>query len=273
MSRSLLSRSLEPLVAISWGIFLAWSVWLGVVWVLGINQQWLELPLTPGGNWDPNALSIVRDASLPPYADLRKAVLVLAKHAELGWLALALIQLHLHVVSLHGVNTGRTWLGITVGGAFLLAATTRAFGVPFGWMHFSRVLGAQFFGVPLGWVMLWAVLLIGAREATLWIQPRASHAKVSAAAVGLVLLTMINLHTVARDMRAWWFWHSGDIRHVASTPWWYWASVVMTSWALIFLLRERRVADASALRSPKPFIIIGALNAAALLAHARGIFM
>lgn len=271
MPRSLLARSLEPLVAISWGIFLAWSLWLTAVWVLGINQQWLGLPISSAEGWDAGVSTMVQDVPMPHYADFRKAVLVLANHAELAWFALALIQLHLHVISVNGVNTGRTWLGIAVGGSFLLVATTRAFGFPFGWMYFSKVLGAQFFNVPLGWLLLWAVLLIGSREAMLRLMPRAGHAKLSAAAAVVILVTMANLHYVAINARAWWFWHKGDIREVTGTPGWFWISWLAAAWFLSFLLREKHVADASAARSPKPLIVIALLNVAALLAHLRSL--
>jgi hypothetical protein len=236
--------------------------------MLGINQQWLGLPLSAVEGWESGASSMVQDVPMPAYADFRKAILVLATHAELAWFALALIQLHLHVISVNGVNTGRTWLGITVLGAFLLASVNRAFGFPFGWMFFTKVLGSQFFGVPLGWVLLWAVLLIGSREAMLRILPKASHLRLTTAATGLVLLTMVNLHTVARDMRAWWFWYGANVRDAVPTPWFFWVFWTAAAWGLAFLLREHRVADSMAGRSIKPVIVMGLLNLAAALAHA-----
>lgn len=255
-------------MAISWGLFIAWSVWLAAVWFFGINQQWLGLPIGNPGNWQ-DAAGLVQDAPMPPNADLRWAVLALATHAELAWLALALIQVHLHVMSVNGVNTSRVWLGIAVGGAFMLAAVNHATGIPFGYLNFRPVLGAQLLNVPLGWLLLWVVLAIGSREAVLALWPKASHGKLSIAAAALVGLTMLNLHTVARDMRAWWYWHNGDLRQVIKTPWWFLPSWTLAAWFLIFLMREQSVARASAARSWRPVIVIAILNAAALLAHAR----
>jgi hypothetical protein len=267
MRRSLLAQSLEPLVAISWGLFLIWSVWLGLVWTLGISQQWLGLPIAQSADWGAGTAALVQDAPPPPHADLRRAVLVLADHAELAWFSLALIQIHLHVIASNGVNTARTWLGIAVGGAFLLAAANRAFGVPFGWMHFSPVMGAQFLGVPLGWLLLWAVLLIGSREAVARVWRRGSHGAVAAAGAAVVVLTLANLHPIAREGRAWWFWHTGSVREPAATPWWFWLSCGLAAWVLLWLIRERTVLAGAAERSAKPLVILGLLNLAALAAR------
>ena len=268
MPRSSLARPLEPLVAISWGIFLVWSAWLAVVWIVGIDRDWLRLPIASADGWEPGVASLVQDVPPPPNADLRRAILLLANHAELAWLVLALIQIHLHVVATNGVNTGRIWLGVALGGAFLLASANRAFGVPFGWLHFTRVLGAQFFGVPLGWVLLWAVLLIGARESVLRLWNRASHFVAATLAAGIVTLTFLNLQPIARvDVRAWWYWHSGTVLQAAPTPWWFWLSIFIAAWGMLALMRERSVVSAAARRSTKPLIVLGLLNLSALAAH------
>lgn len=271
MPRSLLARSLEPLAAISWGVFLAWSLWLAVVWVLGINQGWLGLPIATPAGWQGEAAVFVQDTPPPPYADLRRAVLLLADNAELAWLALALIQLHLHVIGANGMNTARVWLGVAIGGAFLLAAVNRAHGVPFGWMQWTRVLGAQFFGVPLGWILLWPVLLVGSREAMLRFWRRASHWQLTTAAALLVLFTAWMLHPVARDARAraWWFFHNGNLHHEAPTPWWHWLAWFGAAWVLLALMRERTVAAAATARSWKPVIVLAVLNVAALATRLR----
>ena len=268
MPRSLLSRSLEPLVAVSWGVFLFWSVWLAVVWTLGINRQWLGLPIGGDSDWAGGVAGMVQDGPPPPNEGLRRAVLLLADHAELGWLALALIQVHLHVIGLHGVNTARVWLGVAVGGAFLLASVNRAFGIPFGRMHFTPLLGSQFFGVPVGWALLWPVLLIASREAVLRVRSRASHVASTLLAAAVVTLTFVNLHRVATELRWWWFWHTGDVLIGVATPWWAGVSCFAVAAGLLFLMRESSVAGAAARRSIKPLIVIVLLNAAAILARA-----
>jgi hypothetical protein len=272
MSRSLLARPLEPLVAISWGVLLVWTAWMAAVWMIPVNHHSLKLPFDAPTGWSSEATSYVEDRPQPPYADLRRAVLVLAKNAELAWLALALIQLHLAVISTNGVNTARTWLAIAAGGAFLLGAATHAFGIPFGWMFFSKVLGSQLLGVPLGWLLLWVVLLIAAREAILRIHPRAGHLLLTSLAAGAVLLTMVNLNPVAENVRAWWVWHAGDIHRPATAPWWSWIAWFASAWAMLFLMREKSVAAAAAHRSVKPLVILLLLNFAAFATHLRGWF-
>jgi hypothetical protein len=269
MSRSLLARSLEPLVAISWAIFLVWSIWLAAVWALGINQSFLGLPISSAGAWDPGAAGMVEDAPAPPHAGLRRAVLLLAEGAELAWFALALIQLHLSVISINGVNTARAWMGISLGGALLLGLLNRAIGLPFGWIYFSPVLGAQLSGVPLGWVLMWGVLVIGARESVLRFAPRISHLTLSFVTAGGVLVTIVNLVPIAKDVRAWWGWHTGDIRQPAPTPWWFWPACFIVAWLLAFLMRERTIAAGMKKRSLRPLVVLLTLNFAALLTHAH----
>jgi hypothetical protein len=272
MSRSLLARSLEPLVAISWGIFLAWTAWLATVWIVPMNRHLLALPLDAPTGWSQEASSYVEDRPQPPHADLRRAVLVLAENAELTWLALALIQLHLVVISINGVNTARTWLAIAAGGAFLLGAANHAFGVPFGWMFFSKVLGAQLLGVPLGWLLLWIVLVVAAREAVLRLWPRAGHLALTCTAAVVVLLTILNLRPIAENTRAWWIWHAGNIHQPATAPSWSWIGWFASAWIMLFLMRERSVVTAATRPPIKALIILILLNIAAFATHVRGWF-
>src|SRR5687768_3056848 len=82
MSRSLFARAVEPLVAISWGIFLVWTVWMTVVWVVPVNRHFLALPLDAPTGWSQEATSYVEDRPQPPLADLRRAILAFAENAE-----------------------------------------------------------------------------------------------------------------------------------------------------------------------------------------------
>ena len=271
MSRSLLSRSLEPLVAISWAIFLVWSVWLAAVWVIGIDHKFLGLPMS-ADTWGPGAVGVLDETPEPRYAGLKRAVLLLAENAELAWLALALIQLHLSVTSINGVNTARAWMGIGLGGAWLLGLLNRAIGLPFGWMHFTPVLGSQLIGVPLGWVLLWGVLVIGARESLLRFTSRISHLALSFVTALVVLLTIVNLAPITKfDARAWWGWYTPDSRQPVPAPWWFWLACFIVAWLLAFLMRERTVATGVKKRSLRPLLVLLTLNVAALLTHARSL--
>ena len=236
-----------------------------------IDQHFLKLPLDAPAGWRLGSDELCRGRP-HRHTQIFVARSSVSQNAELAWLALALIQLHLAVIATNGVNTARTWLAIATGGAFLLGATTHAFGIPFGWMFFSKVLGAQLLGVPLGWLLLWIVLLIAAREAVLRVQPRAGHLLLTSLAAGTVLLTMVNLGSIAENVRAWWVWHAGNIHRPASAPWWFWIGWFAGAWIMLFLMREKSVAAAAARRSIKPLIILLLLNVAALATHVRAWF-
>lgn len=152
MPQSLVSRSLAPLVGLLWGVFLFASAWLAVVWLLPVSAQ--SLGLIPG---DP----------APPNATLRSAVLILADNADVAWLTLAVMNLHLVLTEAHGLRTARAWLAFTACAAFVFGVLNAVW-APFPWrLCFGSAFGAQFARVAVGWVLLWVALLIAAREAVL----------------------------------------------------------------------------------------------------------
>ena len=251
MPRSLVSRSLEPLVGVLWGVFLIWTAWLAVVWIAPLGA---------------NALGLIEGEPLPPNADLRRAVLLLAKNADLVWLALAVMNLHLVLTRAHSLRTARAWLAFSAGGAFLLGVLNAKTGVVFGRVHFGGALGVKFLGVALGWMLLWAVLVMAARESVLWLRPRASHRAVAALTAVLVLLTVLNLEWPARFVRGWWVWQSAD---AGGAPWRNWVAWLVWPGLMAFSMREKDVASAVVAHSGKPVIILAMLNAIALAARLR----
>jgi hypothetical protein len=207
MPRSLVSRSLEPLVALLWGVFLVWTAWLAAVWLVPIG---------------PNMLGFIPDQPPPPDADFRGAVLLFAKHADVAWLALAVMNLHLVLTRAHGLGTARAWLAFSGAAALVLGLLHTGWNEQLGWIYFGEALGVKLFAIAVGWVLLWAVLVMGAREAVLWAQPRLSHRSVAAVTAAVVFLTMFNLEWPARFIRGWWVWQSGDAREsprVPPNPW------------------------------------------------------
>ena len=254
MPRSLASRSLEPLVAILWGLFLMWTAWLAVVWIAPIGAT---------------SLGFIAGEPPPPNVDLRRAVLLMAQHADVAWLALALMNLHLIVMNAHGLATARLWLAISAAGAFVLGLVNVRTGIPFGWFLFGETLGVARFGVAIGWVLLSAVLVPGGRGAVLWARPRASHSSVALLTAAAVVLTMINLEWPARVIRGWWVWHSGTAREIIPVPWTNWVAWFVWPGLAAFAMRESDVVSGVAHGSMKPALILALLNAIALAARVR----
>jgi hypothetical protein len=268
MPRSLVARSLEPLSAILWGVFILWSAWLAAVWGIEINATWLKLPQgVAGTGWEQGAAVLVEDSEPPPNAALRRAILILADHVEIVWLALAVANLHLIISATNGLGTARAWLGFTAVIAFVLGALNQACGWPFGWMSHGAALGPQLLGVAVGWPLLWAVILVSARESVLIIRPRASHLFVSSATAGLVLVTLLNLHPIASNSRVWWAWHDGDVRHPVAMRTWTWLTWGVMPWLMAFAMREKNVVAGAAARPAGALVVLGLLNAAAVAAH------
>ena len=253
MPRSLVSRSLEPLVAVLWGVFLVWTVWLAVVWLAPVGTE---------------ELGFVVGSPAPPNADLRRAVLLLAENADLAWLALAVANLHLAMMRTHGLRLTRVWLALSAGGGLVLGALNVKTGVLFGRLQFGAALGMKLLGVALGWVLLWAVLVPGAREAVLRMRPRASHRAVAMLTAAMVLLTVFNLEWPVRSIRGWWV-RPQDAAGALGVPWQNWLAWFAAPWLMAFAMREKTVLSGVASRSWKPVVILASVNAIALAARLR----
>lgn len=252
----MLSRSLEPLVAILWGLLIAASVWLAVVWLVPVNEVTLGFFHHEG-------------AVPPPNVGLRTAVLLLAQNADLLWLGLAVVNLHLVVTAANGIRSARAWLGFTAGSAFVLGVLNTTTHLPFGGMSFGSGLGGKFLGVPIGWPLLWTAVIIAAREAVLWMKPRLSHAAVSLYSAVLVLATIANLEPTARHNRGWWDWYLDTPRNISGVHVWAWVAWFLWPWLVLFSMRERDVVSAAAPRTVRPMLILIVLNTVALIARFR----
>lgn len=256
MPLSLLSRSLEPLVAILWALFLAASVWLAVVWLTPINAVTLGFSMEEG-------------ATPPTHAAFRSAVHLLAQNADLIWLGFAVVNLHLVITATNGLTAARAWLAFTAGSALLLGWLNEGTRIPFGAMAFGDGLGGKLFGVPVGWPLLWAALVIAAREAVLWAKPRLSHAGVSFFAALVVLVTIANLEPMARHSRGWWDWFLDTPRNPSGVHLWAWFAWFIWPWLVVFSMREKDVVAGVAPRTVRPMMILLILNAVALIARFR----
>jgi hypothetical protein len=124
-------------------------------------------------------------------------------------------------------------------------------------------------GVPVGWVLLWAVIIISAREGILRLRPRLSHLALTGWTAAATVLTFLNLEPIAGGSRGWWHWHGGQIVDLVGFRWWTPLGWLGCAWGIAFLLRERTVASAAARRSLRPIILLGIINTLALASHFR----
>ena len=248
MSQSTLSRSLEPLAAALWGIFLAWTILLGAVWVGGVDAAWLEASVAN--------------------TDLRTAATALVQSVVPAWLALAVVNMHLALTHAEGLRTARRWLFLTLAAALLLGMVARAAEMPFGPFDFKDSLGPRLAGVPVGWLLLWFVLVAGARELVLWVRPRLSHRVTAIAGAVLALITLANLHPLVMQGREGFrFWLFGRIEVPAALPWYAPMSALLFAFGLGWLMREMRLLGGTHHRSRRAAVVFLLLNGLLLAAN------
>ena len=237
MSRSAVARSLEPLAASLWGFFLAWTALLAVAWIGAVDEFWLKANVSNAG--------------------LRDTLIMLFNSATPAWLALGLANMHLAISRAEGLTIARRWLALLLGGSLGLGVIAVHTGVPLGGLYFTKQLGVRLLGVPVGWALLWALLVIGARELVLWLRPRASHAATAIVGGALATLTLVNLEPLAQR----WYWWI--------MPWYALFVAFTFAVALGWLLREISIVPRTPRRSRKPAIIFLLLNALAVATHLR----
>ena len=249
MSRSTLSRSLEPLAAALWGIFLAWTVLLAAVWVGGVDAAWLQTNLG--------------------HAELRLTAEALVQSVVPTWLALAVANMHLSLTRAEGLRTARRWLFLTLVAALALGILARARDLPFGPFDFKDSLGPRLLGVPIGWTLLWFVLVAGARELVLWVRPRLGHRLTVLASTVLVGLSLATLQPlVAHEREGFRFWLFGRLGEPDVVPWYAPVAAVAFAGALGWFMREMRLFSGTQ-RSRRPAVTFLILNALLLATALR----
>jgi hypothetical protein len=247
MSRSTIARALEPLAASLWGLFLAWTVLLAVVWVGVVDGA--------------------KARTLFDHPQLQSVAAALVQSAVPAWLAFAVVNIHLALSRAEGLATARRWLLLVVGSTLILGLLLKWAGWIFGPNLGFKLGGVR--GVPLAWPLLWMVLVAGARELVLWVRPRASHGATAAIGAVLVALSVLNLESLTRPyVWNWWFWyHEPLLSHPI-----HWLAPVLAlavAGGLGWLMRQTRLAPQALHRSRKPALIFLILNALLLATHLR----
>lgn len=248
-AKSLVVRSLEPLVSALWIFFLIGTLWVAAVWTMAIGDS------TVAG-WTRNG-------------DLRAVLGRLIAVGDIAWITLAAANVHLWLAETEGLGTARRWALIIAGGAAALGVASALDGFPLGAIQYSSQLGMKFGPLPVGQPLLWFALVIGARQTVRRCWPGAAHGQLALATGALVLLADANLEPVAAKLRAFWFWRSTVPAEPPqfSPPWTNYAAWFLAASALTFLLREDRVAGRKDAHALRPVVVFFLLNAVCLAAH------
>ena len=189
-----------------------------------------------------------------PLPELQTALRALLGILDTTWVVLAMVNMYLSLVAAEGLATARRWTGLILGAAFALAAVSVWTRWPLGPIYFTERLGVKLGPVPLGVPLLWFVVIIGARELTLWLAPRASHRRVAIWTGVLTALTDLALEPVAWKVRVFW-WYAGPGHVPAGPPPWTCAVWLVAGAALAFFLRETEVVRSVAPRPGRPAAI------------------
>lgn len=244
---SLLTRSLEPLFALLWPLFLVWTAVIAVLWTTGLTAEQITTAIANPG--------------------FREALLLISRSADVLWLLLAAANLYLALAERAGLATARLWAIVIVATGAVIALVSVRTGWPLGPVIYTTHLGMKLGPMPLGWPVWWFVVVIGGRMLAERLLPRASHLQLALATGALALLTEVNLEPLAWKVRLFWFWYVPGT-HLAGHPLWRnYATWWLVATALAFLLRERQVVATAQPPQWRTSLILILMNAVFVLAH------
>lgn len=242
---STFARHLSPLAGSLWIFFLILSALMAPVWAFDIGE------------------AQIRSAIAVP--ELREALLWLSGIIDVVWMAVAAVVVYSSLVRKAGLSAARRMGALVLGCSWLVGALSVWSGWPLGQIHFTSRFGALFGAVSLGWLLLWCVVIFGARDAALALLPRASHPQTALLAALLAGLTDLNLEPLASKTRAWWLWMERTPHPFAALQ----SSLVwcLAGLALAWCFRAPILAKAGSARWPRSVQVFVLFNALLVLAH------
>jgi len=244
---SLVFRSLEPLIRALWPIFLGCTAFVTILWWAG--DSWLNHITNPG---------------------LKAALAFIVRSADAAWLLLGALNLYLELAAREGIARARSVALVVFGAAIAAAWASVITGHPLGHVVYTGQLGARIGPVPLGWLLLWFVVVPGARAFLVHFWPRLSHTAISAATGLVALLTDLNLEPLAVKLRLYWFWYVDGTTTPASPPWSNYVTWFLLATALAWFAREQKIATARTDNLRGPWVIM-IVNGVFLLGHLRSL--
>lgn len=244
----------QTLSSLLWPLFLFWTV-LGL-WVM---------PLHP---WSLSQEAIGDRVGNP---GLRAALLLLFTHYDALWIFLAAACSYSHTAACEGLDTARRWSAIVLCATVLLCGLNAHWGVPFGPLAYTDVLGSRSpLLPPLAVPLLWLTMILCSHATLLLLFPRAiqwTRWQMALATASLVTLTDLNLEPVAWKVRAWWIWYPGMADHPAWPPVQNFAAWFLVAFLLTLAFRFSPRPPVFTGNRFKPVVILGLLNALALAFH------
>jgi uncharacterized membrane protein len=244
---SLLSRWLEPLASGLWILFLLWTGLILLVWLASIGDVELE--------------RAVRNP------DLRGALQWCLRAGDSVWMLLACANCYLALAAADGLTEIRKRAAITLAAAWAVSALSAEMGVPLGAIHYTTRLGVQVGPVPFGTILLWFVVVFGARSTALHFAPRASHMQVALFTGVLAALSDLNFEAIAWKVRVWWLWYPALVPAPAWPPQSNFLTWLLLPMALAYSFRGREVVRNPAAGQTRPAMVFGLVNGVFLLAH------
>ena len=197
-----------------------------------------------------------------PNRELRAALLVCARGIDSVWIVLAAINTYFVLVRTEGIAVARRWSMSVLLVGFALPALGALSVWPLGAVFYPHNLGLKIGPVPFAVPLLWFVIIVGAREASWRMLPRAGHGAVALGTGVAVFVTAANLEPLASKYRAWWIWSP---IHSSNEPYANLASWLLASMALSWMMRTPHVVPQVSRRPFTPVASIVFLNVLAIV--------
>ncbi len=231
-----------------WPWFLVWTVIAFVLMPFGIGGHHIQ-------EWVSNA-------------GLQETLGFLLKWFDTVWFVLAAANVYFYTVAAEGQAVARRWAGALLIATALLTWTGAATGFPFGPFYFTGRLGLRFGeALSLTVPLLWFTIITASRYAVLAVFPKARGGFLALGTATLVLLTDLNLESVAWKVRYYWRWFPAVDPQLAPA----WPPVQnFIAWFVAAFLLTLLLRSPSPSRSSfplKPVLVLGLMNAVFLAVH------
>jgi hypothetical protein len=253
-------RFLQPLAASLWVWFLVWTALVALVWVTGFGEQ-------NAAEWASHRFLSELQQAQGAEPGLLSPLLTILRLLDPLWIVLAAINAYASLIWERGLATARRWAAILLASGLVANLLLNALTA----LRFTGALGMHLAHgrISLGWILLWATVILGARELARLIFPRASHTQTGLLAGVFAVATAANLEPVATKLRVFWLWNPGRVQGPNEAPLLVYALWLIGTSALAYFFRAPEVVRTRAAtprRAAATLLILNALCLGVLLA-------